>query len=201
MNPKIFQNWLKLNLLVFATAFIVAMLLYLAFPETMLAFVRGWGAYSIAVDPTVVDTGTKQALFINILTKNVLIIILYVIASLLLLAPVLAVITGTFYALGLLSALNRGLMPLWLSPLLITIEVSFILLTLTIGSAIGSEMFGVQPGLKTLKEFWKQNWKRLFPEPKRNWREVFKENKKVLAAVTGVIVSLILIGAWVEAFL
>lgn len=201
MNPKIFQNWLKLNFLSFATAFVVAVLLYLAFPDTMLAFVRGWGAYSIAVGPTVVDTGTKQALFINILTKNILMTILYVIASLFFLAPLLAVITGTFYSLGLLSALNRGLMPLWLSPLLITIEVSFVLLTLTLGSALGSEMFGVQPGLKTLKEFWKQNWKRLVPKPKRNWREVFKENRKVLAAVTGVIVALIVTGAWVEAFL
>ena len=201
MTRKLFQNWLKLNLLVFVVAFFVALVLAFLFPDTMLAVVRSWGAYSIAVSPTVVDTGTKQALFVNIITKNFLMTILYFIASLLFLAPLLAVITGTFYALGLLSALERGVMPLWHSPVLITIEVSFILLTLTIGSAIGSEMFGVQPGFKTVKEFWKQNWKRLVPEQQRNWREVFTENRKALTAVTGLIAALIVTGAWLEAFL
>jgi len=71
MNRKIFLKWLKMNILFFMGAFIVALLLALLFPDTMLGFARKWGAYIRAVGPTVLEPTSKEALFVNILQKTV----------------------------------------------------------------------------------------------------------------------------------
>jgi hypothetical protein len=198
MNRKIFLKWLKVNILFFTCAFIVAMLLALLFPDTMLGFVRVWGAYSRAVGPTVLEPTSREALFVNILTKNGLMTILYFLASLLFFAPLLAMIGGTFYSLGLMSAIERGVVPFWHSPILIAIEVSFILLTTTFASALGTEIFGVKPERDEILDFWKRNWRRLLPEQERNWRAVFKENNRELSLFIVIILALLLFGAWFE---
>ena len=198
MNRKIFLKWLKINILFFMGAFIVTLLLALLFPDTMLGFVRKWGAYSRTVGPTVLEPTSKEALFVNILTKNGFMTILYFLASSFFFAPLLALIGGTFYSLGLMSAIGRGVAPFWHSPILIIIEVSFILLTITFASALGTEIYGVKPEINEIMDFWKKNWKRLFPEQKRNWKVVFKENKKELILFIVIILALLLFGAWFE---
>ena len=198
MNRKIFLKWLKINIPFFTGAFLVALLSASLFPDTMLGFVRKWGAYNRTVGPTVLEPTSKEALFVNILTKNSFMTILYFLASLFFFAPLLAIIGGTFYSLGLMSAIGRGVVPFWHSPILITIEVSFILLTITFASALGTEIFGVKPERNEIMDFWKKNWKRLFPEQKRNWRVVFKENKKELILFIVIILALLLFGAWFE---
>ena len=203
MNREIFLKWLKINVLFFIGAFIVALLLAFLFTDTMLGFVRSWGAYGNSVSPTVLEPTSKTGLFVNILTRTSFTTILYFIASLFFLAPLIAIISGTFYSLGLMSAIDHFVKgeiwyPLWSSPVLISIEVSFILLTITFASALGTEIFGVNPERKEIMDFWKKNWKKLFPEQKRNWKVVFKENKKELILFTVVILALLLFGAWFE---
>jgi len=203
VNRQIFIKWLKINVLCFMGAFIVALLLALLFPDTMLGFVRSWGAYGNSVSPTVLEPTSKTGLFVNILTRNSFTTILYFIASLFFLAPLIAIISGTFYSLGLMSAIDHFVKgeiwyPLWSSPVLISIEVSFILLTITFASALGTENFGVNPERKEIMDFWKKNWKKLFPEQKRNWSVVFKENKKELIWIPAVILALLLSGAGFE---
>ena len=161
------------------------------------------GAYGNSVSPTVLEPPSKAGLFVNILTRNSFTTILYFIASLFFLAPLIAIISGTFYSLGLMSAIDHFVKgeiwyPLWSSPVLISIEVSFILLTITFASALGTEIFGVNPERKEIMDFWKKNWKKLFPEQKRNWSVVFKENKKELIWSSAVILALLLSGAWFE---
>ena len=53
-------------------------------------------------------------------------------------------------AVGFMSAIEREVAPVWHSLILITTEVSFILLTITFASSIASEIFGVRlvPGLR-----------------------------------------------------
>lgn len=201
MDNRIFIKWLKINILFFAGAFIAALILALVIPDIMLLFVRRWGAYTIAVGPRVLESTTKEAFFINILTRNSLMTILYFIASLFFLAPLLAIMTGTFYSLGLVSAIERGVSPFWHPPVLIAIEISLILLSVTFGSALGSEIFGTRPEGKEIIDFWKKNWKKLFPEQKRGWKVVFGENKKEFILFFVIISSLLLFGAWFEAFL
>jgi len=61
---------------------------------------------------------------------------------------------------------------------LITLEVTFILLTITFASVLSTEIFGVKPERNEIMDFWKKNWKRLFLRQKRNWRVVFKKTRK-----------------------
>ena len=203
MNKQTFLKWLRINIQFFVGAFIVALLLALLFPDIMLGFVRKWGAYTIAVGPTVSEPASKQAIFINVLTKNSLMTVFYFIASMLFLATLLAMISGVFYSLGLMSAIDHFIKgeiwhPLWHSPVLIAIETSFILLTITLGSALGTEIFGVKPERKEIMDYWKRNWKKLLPEQKRDWRVVFEENKKELILSIITILALLLFGAWFE---
>ena len=201
MDRRIFLKWLKVNILFFAGAFIVALLLALLFPDTMLGFVRKWGAYIRSVGPTVIEPTSREALFVNILTKNGLMTILYFLGSLLFFAPLLSMIDGTFYSLGLMSAIERGVIPFWHSPILIAIEVSFILLTVSFSSALGTEIFSVKTERDKILDFWKKNWRRLLPEQERNWRAVFKEINRELVLFIVIILALLLFGAWFEVFI
>ena len=146
MDGRIFLGWLKINISVFIAAFIISLLLAFLFPDTMSGFVRGWGAYSRTAGPIVLEQTSKGDLFINILAKNSFNTILYFIASLLFLAPLITTMIGIFYSLGLMSAVDHFMKgeiwyPLWSSPVLISIEVSFILLTITFASALGAEIW------------------------------------------------------------
>jgi hypothetical protein len=110
-------------------------------------------------------------------------------------------IGGTFYSLGLISAIERGVVPFWHSPILIAIEVSFILLIISFASALVTEIFCVKPERDEILDFWKKNWKRLLPEQERNWRAVFNENNRELVLVIVIILALLLFGAWFEVFI
>ena len=203
MDGQIFLGWLKINISFFIAAFIVSLLLAFLFPDTMLGFVRGWGEYSRTAGPIVLEQTSKGDLFVNILAKNSFNTILYFIASLFFLAPLIAAMIGIFYSLGLMSAADHFMKgeiwyPLWSSPVLISIEVSFILLTITFALALGAEIFGVKPERGEIMDFWRENWKRLSPEQKRDWRVVLKENKKEIILFTVIIFALILFGVWFE---
>ena len=169
----------------------------------MLGFVRKWGAYTISTGPSAIETSSNTELFVNILIKNSVMTLLFFCAALLLLAPLLASISGVFYALGLLSAIDHFLKgeiwyPLWASPVLIAIEVSFLLLAITLGSALGGEIFEVMPERTGILEFWKKNWKKLAPEPKCNWKMVVRKNKRLLMFFMGLLLALLVCGAWFE---
>jgi len=200
MNKQLFI-WLKINTSFFIASFIICLLLSFLFPNTMLDFVRSWGAFSRSVGPIVLDPVSSEALFVNIITKNALMTSLYSVASLLFLAPILAIMAGAFYSLGLMSAIDSGVLPIWHSPFLIAIEVSFILLATSTASWIGSEIFGVEANKNKILDFWKKNWKRPIPEHKTNLKQVFIRNKKKLISFMIIIIALLLLGAWIEVFI
>ncbi len=167
----------------FMVSFIVAIFFTVLFPDVMLGFVRRWGSYSIDVAPKIGDSASKGALFVNILAQNSFMILLYFLASLLFLSPLIGSIGGIFYSLRLASAVDHFIRgdiwyPLWASPTLIVLEVAFILLTISFTAALGTEIFGVSPERKGIIDYWKKNWKKLIPEQKRSWRYVFNENRK-----------------------
>ncbi|MDY6958193.1 MAG: hypothetical protein SVK08_03450, partial [Halobacteriota archaeon] len=83
MKREIFLGWLKINTLSFAIASVFSLFFVLLFPDAMLGFVRSWGAYGNRISPTVLEPTSKAGLFVNILTRNGLMTILYFIASLL----------------------------------------------------------------------------------------------------------------------
>ncbi|MDY6865805.1 MAG: hypothetical protein SVY15_07545 [Halobacteriota archaeon] len=203
MKREIFLGWLKINTLSFAIASVFSLFFVLLFPDAMLGFVRSWGAYGNRISPTVLEPTSKAGLFVNILTRNGLMTILYFIASLLLLSPLIAIMAGIFYSLGLVSAIDHFLngqiwYPLWHSPVLISIEVSFILLNISFASALGTEIFGVNPKIKEILDFFKRNWNRLFPKQRRDWKVVFAESKRGIGLFIVVILALLLFGAFFE---
>lgn len=204
MNKEIFLKWFRIDILFFVSAFIVALFLTSLFPDIMLGFVRSWGARSRLISSTLFgETVSRYALFFKIFAWNGLVLVLCFIASLFLLAPLILVIMGAFYSLGLMSTIDHFIKgeiwrPLWHSPVLTVIETSFILLTITLGSALGTEIFGVKPERKEIMDFWKRNWKKLLPERKRDWRVVFGENKKGLILFIVIILALLLFGACLE---
>lgn len=198
MNTQIFFKWLRINTSFFMGAFIISLLLAFVFPDTMLGFVRGWGAYGNDISLTVLEPTSRFNLFVNILIRNSFMTGLYFIASLLFLAPLIALMGGTFYSLGLVSAFERGVSPIWHPPILITVEVFFILLSISFGSALGTEIFGAKPGGREVMDFWRRNCMRLFPRQKRNWVAVFKENRKEIILFATTILALLLFGAGFE---
>ena len=202
MNKDIVLKWLRINVLFFVGAFIVALLLAMLFPDTLLGFVRGWGARSIAISSALLgETVSPHARFLKIFAWNGLMTLLFFVSALFFLAPLIAVIMGTFYSLGLMSALERGVTPLWHSPSLILVETAFILLTLTFASALGTEIFGVKPERKERTAFWRKNRKKLFPEQQREWKVVVTENAHAFILFIMLLLALLLFGAWFEVFL
>ncbi|MDY6930469.1 MAG: hypothetical protein SVJ22_00930 [Halobacteriota archaeon] len=203
MKRELFFGWLKINILSFAIASVLCLFFVLLFPDAMLGFVRSWGAYGNRISPTVLEPTSKAGLFVNILTRNSLMTFLHFIASLLLLSPLIAIMAGIFYSLGLVSAIDHFInkeiwYPLWHSPVLISIEVSFILLNISFASALGSEIFGATPKRKELVDFFKSNWNRLFPKQRRDWKVVFTESKREIRLFIAVVLALLLFGAFFE---
>ena len=198
MNKNIFLKWLKINTLFFVGTFIVGLVLALLFPDHMLGFGRRWGANVIAISRIISEPVSRKGFFVNIVVLNSFTTFIKSLLSLIFLGPLLSVVMGIFYSIGLLSAFERGITPLWHSPVLIFIEVLFSLLAMSFASALGSEIFGVPPGKKEIIDFWKENWKKAIPEQKKDWKAVFKENRKEIVLFIIIIFVLILVGAWVE---
>jgi len=198
MDKNAFLKWLKINTLFFVGAFIVGSLLAVLFPDHMLGFGRRWGASVIAISRTISEPVSRKGFFVNIVIFNSFTTFIKSLLSLIFLGPLLSIAMGVFYSIGLISAFERGVTPLWHSPVLIFIEVLFSLLAMSYASALGSEIFGVLPGKKEIIDFWKENWKKAIPTQKKDWKAVFKENKKEIILFIIMIFVLILVGAWVE---
>jgi len=204
MNREVFLKWVRINILFFVGAFVVALFLTLLFPDTLLGFVRSWGARSRLVSSTLFgEAASKHVLFFRIFAWNGLVLVLCFVASLFLLAPLVSVIMGAFHSLGLMSAIDHFIKgeiwyPLWSSPVLISVEASFILLAITFAAALATEIFGAKPEGKDIMVFWRKNWKKLVPAQKKKWRIVFNENKKELILLIIILLALLLFGAWFE---
>ena len=70
MSKQIFVKWLKINVLCFVGAFIIALLLALLFPDIMRGFIGRWIKLSFTVVPLVLEPTTKKALFTGIFVRN-----------------------------------------------------------------------------------------------------------------------------------
>jgi len=200
MNKQIFLKWLKINSLCFIGAFIVVFLLVQLFPNIMLGFLGGWttliemtGAKKIGELPSKFDA------FIHTLSRNSVSIIIVFISALLLQAPILMVVFGSFYALiAFLAPLTIGKTFTLFDWILIATETLFFIVTATFASTLATEVFGVKPEKKQILEYWKKNWKKLLPEQKRSWRIVFKESMKEFTFFIIIILALLIFGACFE---
>ena len=199
MSKQIFVKWLKINVLCFVGAFIIALLLALLFPDIMQGFIGRWIKLSFTVVPLVLEPTTKKALFTGIFVRNSISVLVFFIGSVLLAAPILMTIAGVFFPLAFVTLIDCGL-PFWYTISLIAIESAFLIITATFASTVGTEIFGIKPERKQLFEHWKKDITTLWywPKQERNWKIVFKENKKEFILFSVVILALLLFGAWFE---
>jgi uncharacterized membrane protein YecN with MAPEG domain len=204
MNKQIFLKWLKINSLCLIGAFIVIFILVQLFPDIMLGFWGGWASL-------ISMTGVKGAAefspnfntFIQIFGRNSISVLIVFFVGLLLVAPIMMVMYGVFYSLVVSLAPLTGVTFTFFDWILVAIELLFFIISATLASTLATEIFGVKPEIKQLLEWWKKqltDWKNFWslPEQKRNWRVVFKENKKEFIYVLIIIITLLLLGAWVE---
>jgi hypothetical protein len=172
----------------------------------MLGFWGGWASL-------ISMTGVKGAAefspslntFIRIFGRNSISVCIVFFVGLLLAAPIMMVLYGVFYSLVVSLAPLTGITFSFIDWILVAIEISFIIISATFASTLGTEIFGVKPEIKQLLEYWKEeltNWKNFwsFPERKRNWRIVFKENKTELILIIVILLALLLFGAWIEVY-
>ena len=204
MNEQIFLKWLKINSLCFVGAFILIFILVQLFPDIMLGFWGGWASL-------ISMTGVKGAAefspnfntFIQIFGRNSISVFIVFFVGLLLAAPIIMVIYGVFYSLVISLAPLTGITFSFIDWILVAIEMSFIIISATVASTLGTEIFGVKPEIKQFLGWWKiqlTDWKKFWslPEQKRNWRVVFKENIKEIIFFLIILLVLLLLGALVE---
>jgi len=159
----------------------------------------------VNVDPDVLEPASETGVFVNTLTSNVLAVIVCFIASLFFLLPLLVKVYGTFFSLSLIGLVDHALSgeavySLWNSSLLLFIEASFIILTITFASTLATEIFGVDPQNIGIMDIWKKGWSGLFPARKRKGMAVFGENKRALLTFAIAVSALLLLGMWFEVF-
>lgn len=200
MDRQTFLKWLRINGLCFIGAFIVVFFLVQLFPHTMLGFLGRWASL-------IELTGAKKAtelpsdfdLFIHILSRNTMSIFITFLIGLLLQAPLLMIVYGSFYSLiAFLAPLTIG-HPFALSDwILIAAEALSVIASATFASTLATEIFGTEPEKERLLDYWKKNWRRLLPRQERGWRIVFRESKKEFILFIIAILALLLFVAWFE---
>ena len=200
MDRHIFLKWLKINGLCFIGALIVVFLLVQLFPNVMLGFLGRWASLiELAGAKKMAELPSDFDIFIHILSRNSVSIFIVFVIGLVLQAPILMVVFGSFYSLiAFLAPLTIGKTFTLVDWILIAIEALFLTITATFSSTLATEIFGAKPEKKQLLEYWKKNWKKLLPKQKRSWRIVFKENKKEFILFIIIVLALLLFGAWFE---
>ncbi len=204
MNKQIFLKWLKINSLCFTGAFIVTFLIVQLFPNVMLGF---WGGWASLIE----QTGAKGAAefspdfntFITIFYRNSISVSIVFITGVFLGGLILMIAYGLFFSLVAALAPLTGVTFTFFDWILVAIEAFILIVSATYASTLATEIFGVEPEIKQLLEYWKKqlmDWRNpwSFPEQKRNWRIVFKENKRGFVLFIIIILSLLLFGAWFE---
>lgn len=83
---------------------------------------------------------------------------------------------------------------------LVSIEFFTLTSSISLSSALGGDLLGVNPNLRSLANYWKHNWNKLFPKPVSSWRSVLKEWQGTVLLVVFTIVALLAFVAWFETY-
>lgn len=201
MNKQTFLKWLRINSLCYLGAFVLVFLLVQLFPSIMLGFWEGWSSLiKLTGGKRMEELSSEFDAFIHILSRNSVSVGIYFIGGLLLQAPFVTIVLGSFYSLVAFAVpLSTGILQPFSFWILIAIEALFLIIPATFSSTLATEIFGVKPEKKQLLGYWKKSFRdlRYFPKQK-GWTVTFKENKKELISFTIIILGLLLFGVWFE---
>lgn len=202
VRKRTFFNWLKINVLSFGVAVMLVFLLVRLFPQQMTALAARWRGLILATHPGLEHPSkyeTAIAAFGGMLLYNLVAILINYFAGLILLSPVLSFVYGAFYSVFVFTAfLIQGALSSVGGIILGCIEITYLMITASFASTLGTEIFGIEPQLKRyLSEAWKEEFHRP-PKPVRGWQEVHRERRNSLMAFGIVVGALLILGAWFE---
>lgn len=202
VKRRILLRWFLLNLLFFASFFLLMWALVAFFPEGMLRFFGRWTALMRAAGAKSREDFCSPAdMFAHIVRMNGITAALYLAIGLLLQSPLVMAFTGAFYALvGFLAPFTLGRPFGWHDWLLVSVEALALTLSLSLSSALGGDWLGVRPELGSLADYWRRHWNKLFPQPVNRWRAVLKAWRGTALLAIGVIAALLLFAAWFETY-
>lgn len=195
-------QWLRLNLMFFAPFFLLTWMCIVFFPDAMLRVFGQWAVWMQAAGAKGAGSfATQSDMFTHILKTNGLTALIYTVIGLFLQSPLVMLFAGAFYAFTAFLAphtIGRALGPNdWL---LISVEVFTLILSISLSSALAGELFSVEPDAKSLLNYWKHNWAKLIPEPVSRWKSILREWSGTIATVLTIIVILLILVAWFEAY-
>ncbi len=202
MRLSIILKWLRINITFFIPSFLLTWVLILFFPDVMLRLFGKWAVLMQAVGAkSLRDFTSLSNMFTHILTMNSMTVIVYFIIGLFLQSPLVMLFTGVFYSsIAFLSPFTIGRHFNLNDWLLISVESFMLVLGISLSSALGGDLFGVEPNIKSLWKYWKHNWNKLLPKPVSNWKEMLREWSGTILLTVLIIGALLLFVAWFETY-
>ena len=202
MRLKTILRWFWINFVSFAIFFLLTWIVIIFFPEFML---RVFGQWAILLEGIGAkgagDFTTKSAMFVHILTMNSVTLIIYIVVGIFLQSPLVMLFTGVFYSsIAFLAPYTIGRSFSLNDWLLILVELLTLIIGISLSSALAGEMFGVEPDISSLTNYWKKNWSKLLPKPVGDWKRVLKEWIRTILIGLLIIIGLALFVAWFETY-
>jgi hypothetical protein len=202
MKIRPILQWLWINLKIFVVFFGIVGILVGLFPEFMLKLFGQWAILMQAFGAkSAAQLGSPEEMFKHILTTNSLTLVIYMFLGLLLQAPLVMPFTGAFYALVIFLApwtIGRSFsLADWV---LVGAEILILLLGSSITSGVAGELYEVHPNLRSVAQYWKRAWRKLWLRPTVSWKAVLQAWYASLLAGSVVLIALLLFVAWFETY-
>ena len=166
-NLKKLLGWLWINLFFCITFFVLTLLFILLFPSAMLNLFGNWASLMKAVGAKNITEFVSQSdMFTHILRTNGITLVIFFVIGLLLQSPLAMIFTGAFYSLtAFLAPVTMRKSFGWNDWMLIALELFTLVLSISVSSALAGDLFSVEPNIRSLLKYWKNNWNQLFPKP------------------------------------
>jgi hypothetical protein len=199
---KLVLRWGGVNSSFFAVCFVICGILVALFPEAMLSVFGRWASLLSTLGArTGAEIGSQQEMFVHILQRNVFSALVYFAVGLLLQAPLAMLFSGPFYALvSLLAPYTVGRSFSAGDWLLILMEVTALIGSASLGSAIAGELYEVRPGVRSWWAYFTKSWRSLSMRPSADWRAVLRAWVAPLVVGVVVLAVLLVFVGWFETY-
>jgi hypothetical protein len=194
--------WLWINLFFCTAFFVLVWALIIIFPNTMLSIFGKWAILLKAVGAKNINEFASQSdMFTHILKMNGVTLVIYFVIGLLLQSPLVMIFTGAFYSfIAFLAPVTMGKSFGFNDWVLIIVELFTLVLSISLSSALAGDLFDVKANVKSLLNYWKQNWSKFLPKPVGNWKLVLREWYGIMLLGIIIILLLFIFVAWFETY-
>ena len=200
VRNRLLSRWLGLNLICFAGAFVVIYLVAAAFPGPVLRVFAAWTSIMKGAGAkTAAELASPWDALTHILARNTLSAAVCLLLGLVAQGPLIMVLLGGFHAMvASLAPITLGRALAASDWVLLGVEALPLAIAAALGSSLATDLFGLQPNVRGLREYWRTNWKRLFPQAKKGWRHLLRDWWRETLLAGTAIPGLLVLAAWVE---